>query len=75
MTGRVSDDHPGIVVARTGLGARRVVDRLLGEQLPRICCRRPLPGRLRIGVLSNQSLHSYVCTGGPESPATGKRYL
>ena len=35
--GRVVDDHPGVVTARTGLGANRVVDRPLGEQLPRIC--------------------------------------
>ncbi len=35
--GTVTDDHPGVVVARTGLGATRVVDRPLGEQLPRIC--------------------------------------
>jgi hydrogenase expression/formation protein HypE len=37
IIGRVTDAHPGIVVARTGLGATRVVDRPLGEQLPRIC--------------------------------------
>ncbi len=35
--GEVVDAHHGIVVARTGLGARRVVDLPLGEQLPRIC--------------------------------------
>jgi len=35
--GEVVDDHAGIVVARTGIGARRVVDLPLGEQLPRIC--------------------------------------
>ena len=35
--GEVVDDHHGIVVARTGLGAKRVVDLPLGEQLPRIC--------------------------------------
>jgi hydrogenase expression/formation protein HypE len=35
--GRVTEEHPGTVVARTGLGATRVVDRPLGEQLPRIC--------------------------------------
>ncbi|MFG3309330.1 hydrogenase expression/formation protein HypE [Streptomyces wuyuanensis] len=29
--------HPGMVVARTGLGGTRVVDLPLGEQLPRIC--------------------------------------
>jgi hydrogenase expression/formation protein HypE len=37
IIGRVVDDHPGVVVARTALGASRVVDRPLGEQLPRIC--------------------------------------
>ena len=30
-------EHPGIVVARTGLGGNRVVDLPIGEQLPRIC--------------------------------------
>ena len=35
--GEVVDEHHGVVVARTGLGARRVVDLPLGEQLPRIC--------------------------------------
>ena len=30
-------EHPGMVVARTGLGGTRVVDLPLGEQLPRIC--------------------------------------
>lgn len=35
--GEVTDDHPGVVVVRTSLGAQRVVDRPLGEQLPRIC--------------------------------------
>jgi hydrogenase expression/formation protein HypE len=37
LIGRVTDDHPGIVVARTSFGARRIVDLPLGEQLPRIC--------------------------------------
>jgi len=35
--GRVTETHPGRVVLRTALGARRVVDMLTGEQLPRIC--------------------------------------
>jgi hydrogenase expression/formation protein HypE len=35
--GAVTADHPGVVVARTPLGASRVVDLPLGEQLPRIC--------------------------------------
>jgi hydrogenase expression/formation protein HypE len=35
--GTVCAEHPGVVTARTALGAHRVVDRPLGEQLPRIC--------------------------------------
>jgi hydrogenase expression/formation protein HypE len=35
--GSVTEAHPGRVVLRTALGARRVVDMLTGEQLPRIC--------------------------------------
>jgi len=30
-------DHPGMVVAKTGMGGTRVVDLPIGEQLPRIC--------------------------------------
>lgn len=37
IVGRVQESHPGLVVARTGIGGRRVVDMLVGEQLPRIC--------------------------------------
>jgi hydrogenase expression/formation protein HypE len=37
IIGRVVEGHAGIVVARTGLGSTRIVDRPLGEQLPRIC--------------------------------------
>jgi hydrogenase expression/formation protein HypE len=37
VIGRVTEDHPRVVVARTAFGARRVVDLPLGEQLPRIC--------------------------------------
>jgi hydrogenase expression/formation protein HypE len=37
IIGEVVRDHPGMVVARTGLGGTRVVDMPLGEQLPRIC--------------------------------------
>jgi len=37
IIGRVMEAHPGRVVLRTALGARRVVDMLTGEQLPRIC--------------------------------------
>jgi hydrogenase expression/formation protein HypE len=35
--GRCVETHPGMVVAKTGLGGTRVVDLPLGEQLPRIC--------------------------------------
>jgi hydrogenase expression/formation protein HypE len=35
--GRVTEAHPGRVVLHTVLGSRRVVDMLVGEQLPRIC--------------------------------------
>lgn len=35
--GQVTDEHPGTVTARTGIGGRRIVDRQIGEQLPRIC--------------------------------------
>jgi hydrogenase expression/formation protein HypE len=35
--GTVTDEHPGVVVARTGIGGTRVVDLPLAEQLPRIC--------------------------------------
>jgi hydrogenase expression/formation protein HypE len=37
IIGRVTESHPGRVILRTALGARRVVDMLVGEQLPRIC--------------------------------------
>ena len=37
VIGECVSDHPGMVVARTGLGGTRVVDLPLGEQLPRIC--------------------------------------
>ncbi len=30
-------DHPGLVVGKTTLGATRVIDTQIGEQLPRIC--------------------------------------
>ncbi|MCU0278380.1 MAG: hydrogenase expression/formation protein HypE [Candidatus Nanopelagicales bacterium] len=35
--GQVVADHPGVVVARTGIGGTRIVDLPLAEQLPRIC--------------------------------------
>ncbi|MBK9712579.1 MAG: hydrogenase expression/formation protein HypE [Kouleothrix sp.] len=37
IVGRVTAEHPGVVVARTGIGGMRVVDMMVGEQLPRIC--------------------------------------
>jgi hydrogenase expression/formation protein HypE len=37
VIGRVTGEHAGRVVLRTSLGARRIVDMLVGEQLPRIC--------------------------------------
>ncbi|MFJ3582038.1 hydrogenase expression/formation protein HypE [Streptomyces sp. NPDC090127] len=37
IIGETVEAHPGMVVARTGLGGTRVVDMPLGEQLPRIC--------------------------------------
>jgi hydrogenase expression/formation protein HypE len=37
LIGQVTDTHPGRVALRTALGARRLVDMLVGEQLPRIC--------------------------------------
>jgi hydrogenase expression/formation protein HypE len=35
--GVVTADHPALVLARTGIGGRRVLDMPLGELLPRIC--------------------------------------
>jgi hydrogenase expression/formation protein HypE len=37
VIGRVTDDHKGTVVSRSRVGGRRIVDKLSGEQLPRIC--------------------------------------
>ncbi|MCL9796047.1 hydrogenase expression/formation protein HypE [Frankia sp. AgKG'84/4] len=37
IIGTLTTDHPGMVVARTAFGGTRIVDRPLGEQLPRIC--------------------------------------
>jgi hydrogenase expression/formation protein HypE len=35
--GRIVEEHPGLVVARTPLGSTRLIIVPLGEQLPRIC--------------------------------------
>lgn len=37
IIGTVTSEHAGVVTARTALGANRIIDRPLGEQLPRIC--------------------------------------
>jgi len=37
VVGRVVGDHPGMVTVRTIVGSERIVDMLVGEQLPRIC--------------------------------------
>ncbi len=37
MIGKVVDQHPGMVIARTSIGATRVIAMQIGEQLPRIC--------------------------------------
>lgn len=37
VIGRVTDEHPGMVLMKTRIGGTRVVDMLSGEQLPRIC--------------------------------------
>ena len=37
VIGECVEAHPGMVVARTGLGGTRVVDLPIGEHLPRIC--------------------------------------
>lgn len=37
IIGRVVEDHAGIAVAKTPFGTTRVLERTIGEQLPRIC--------------------------------------
>ncbi|TPG36985.1 hydrogenase expression/formation protein HypE [Mycolicibacterium hodleri] len=37
VIGRVVAEHPGMAVGRTSFGTTRVIERELGEQLPRIC--------------------------------------
>ncbi len=37
IIGEVVGDHPCMVIMRTGIGGTRIVDVMLGEQLPRIC--------------------------------------
>ncbi|HAR23351.1 MAG TPA: hydrogenase expression/formation protein HypE, partial [Bradyrhizobium sp.] len=37
IIGRIDHGEPGRVTMRTVFGGRRIVDMLVGEQLPRIC--------------------------------------
>jgi hydrogenase expression/formation protein HypE len=37
IVGEAVETHPGVLVGRTGIGGRRVIDTQVGEQLPRIC--------------------------------------
>lgn len=37
VIGTVTAAHPGMVTVRTGLGTSRILDMLMGDQLPRIC--------------------------------------
>ena len=37
IIGRVTAEHPGLLVAKTAIGGHRVVPLQMGEQLPRIC--------------------------------------
>ena len=37
LIGHVTADHPRMLVARTAMGANRVIPTMIGEQLPRIC--------------------------------------
>jgi len=37
VIGEVTDKPAGVVILRTGFGGQRIVDMLIGEQLPRIC--------------------------------------
>jgi hydrogenase expression/formation protein HypE len=37
IIGEIVADHPTRVLLKTGIGGKRIVDTLFGEQLPRIC--------------------------------------
>ncbi len=37
IIGEVVADHPGMVIMKTRIGGTRIVDLMMGEQLPRIC--------------------------------------
>ncbi len=37
IIGQVQAQHPGLLIARTSIGGRRIISMQIGEQLPRIC--------------------------------------
>ncbi len=37
IIGTVTEEDPGMVIMKTTIGSKRVVDMISGEQLPRIC--------------------------------------
>ena len=37
VVGNITEEHPGLVLVRTGFGGTRIVDMLVGDPLPRIC--------------------------------------
>ena len=37
VVGTITEEHPGLVLVRTGFGGTRIVDMLVGDPLPRIC--------------------------------------
>lgn len=37
IAGRIVDEHKGIVTLKSSVGGKRILDKLSGEQLPRIC--------------------------------------
>ena len=37
VVGETTEEHPGLVLVRTGFGGTRIVDMLVGDPLPRIC--------------------------------------
>ena len=37
VVGAITEEHPGLVLVRTGFGGTRIVDMLVGDPLPRIC--------------------------------------
>ncbi len=37
VVGSITDEHPGLVLVRTGFGGTRILDMLVGDPLPRIC--------------------------------------